>query len=171
MDIANLPKTIVDAVVASRQMGIRYLWVDAFCIIQDSVEDKINEIGAMGDIYNKCTLTIAAVSASAVAEGFLKPKEKVIARLPYTLGDVVGQVEVSHQKVVDLWQETMFTRGWCLQEYLLSPRILLFTDTEVMWSCQSKDFSLLHLFPPPVGTNSPTRHLHTPPKTSHEPKI
>ncbi|KAG9231165.1 heterokaryon incompatibility protein-domain-containing protein [Amylocarpus encephaloides] len=141
MPVSALPKTIQDAIAATRGLGFRYIWIDALCIIQDSEEDKVKEIGGMCDIYHNSTLTIAAVSASAVSEGFLCPKARPKVTLPYRCGDgKMGQVLISTQKMVDLWQETMYTRAWCLQEYLLSSRLLLFTDTEVLWSCQQEPF-------------------------------
>lgn len=141
IDIATLPQTIRDAITVTRALGFRYLWNDALCIIQDSPDDKARVIGRMGDIYRNSTLTIAAVSAESSHEGFLRPKPLLIADVPYRCSDgEIGAVRLLPQKTVDLWRETMFTRGWCLQEYLLSTRVLLFTDTEVVWSCQSTPF-------------------------------
>jgi hypothetical protein len=137
----ELPQTIYDAVIVTRGMGIRYIWIDALCIIQDSPEDKVKELQVMGDIYHHSTLTVVAVSASAVAEGFLRPKPRPIVELPYLCPDgSPGTVQLARQPMISLWNETIYTRGWCLQEYLLSGRLLLFTDSEVLWSCQDEPF-------------------------------
>ncbi|RDL41046.1 uncharacterized protein BP5553_01025 [Venustampulla echinocandica] len=141
IDTSTLPQTIRDAITVTRGLGFRYLWNDALCIIQDSLDDKCKVIGGMGEIYRNCTLTIAAVSAAGSYEGFLHPKPLLMADLPYRCPDgEIGTVRLLSQKNVDLWCETMFTRGWCLQEYLLSARLLLFTNTEVIWSCQCTPF-------------------------------
>ena len=74
--LSLLPRTIQDAIFVTRQLGIRYLWVDALCIIQDSPKDKMREIEEMEDIYNRATLTIAAANADSCSRGFLSPHVK-----------------------------------------------------------------------------------------------
>jgi len=69
---ANLPRTIEDAIRISRKLGIRYLWIDAFCIIQDSENDKKEQLNIMGDIYHGAYITIAAINAHTAEDGFLK---------------------------------------------------------------------------------------------------
>lgn len=39
IDMDELPKTFQDAIVITRRLGARYLWIDSLYIIQDSVED------------------------------------------------------------------------------------------------------------------------------------
>jgi len=46
-----MPEMFQDAVIASRELGIRYLWIDSLCIIQDSVEDWELECSKMGRVY------------------------------------------------------------------------------------------------------------------------
>ena len=48
-----LPRTIRDALYLTAQIGERYLWIDAICIIQDDDNDKAQQIDAMGKIYGK----------------------------------------------------------------------------------------------------------------------
>jgi hypothetical protein len=42
VEIDRPPQTLKDAVYVTRRLGIRYLWIDALCIIQDSPEDKLS---------------------------------------------------------------------------------------------------------------------------------
>ncbi|EAA33453.2 HET-domain-containing protein [Neurospora crassa] len=67
----ELHRTIADAVMAVLSLGLRHMWVDALCIIQDSDEDKAREIGNMGAIYAAATVTLAVSGAASVDDGFL----------------------------------------------------------------------------------------------------
>jgi len=71
-----LPKTIRHAVVITRQLGIKYLWVDALCIIQDSKADWGKEAAKMGTIYSKAIVTIAAETGSSCDSGMLAEENK-----------------------------------------------------------------------------------------------
>src|SRR5262249_14113513 len=59
-----LPQTIEDAMHVTRSLGERYLWVDAFCIVQDNLADKHSQIIHMDAIYSSAFVTIVAASGS-----------------------------------------------------------------------------------------------------------
>lgn len=65
----TLPQTLKDAIFTTRQLNIRYLWVDALCTVQDSTQDKLEEIAKMEDIYQNAQVTIAAARAESCKEG------------------------------------------------------------------------------------------------------
>jgi hypothetical protein len=60
VDISTFPKTFTDAIVVCRHLGIRFLWIDSLCIIQDNQSDWQTQSERMGNIYSNATLTIAA---------------------------------------------------------------------------------------------------------------
>jgi hypothetical protein len=92
----------------------------------------------MGSIYSNSTLTMAVVNAVGVADEFLQTKPRLQVDIPYRCPDgAIGTAQVSPQETIDLWQEALYTRAWCLQENFLSSRLLLFTNTEVLWQCAS----------------------------------
>lgn len=137
MFLEDLPQTLQDAIMVTRRLGIRYLWVDALCIIQDNAEDKAIQINAMGDVYKNAVLTIAASSAVSVSDGFLRS-------IPPTQGFWVPNIEntkvmvrslntYSHASEID----SLDSRGWALQESLLSPRVVSFAERELSWRCQT----------------------------------
>lgn len=45
--LENLPWTFQDAIQVCRQLAIRYLWIDALCIIQDNDDDKARNLSLM----------------------------------------------------------------------------------------------------------------------------
>lgn len=166
LDMSTLPQTFKDAIVTTRRLGFCYVWIDALCIIQDSGDDKMKEISTMEKIYSEASLTIAIVSHSSVISGFLKSKPALTVQLPYRCPDgEMGSVIVQLQKSVDMWQEPLYTRAWCLQENLLSERMLLYTDVEVVWQCPSapvRRLDTLHVvyeYDDPELGNSPFRRL------------
>jgi hypothetical protein len=54
ISFTKLPKTFQEAIVVTRKFGIRYLWIDSLCIIQEgegSKDDWLHESGMMDSIY------------------------------------------------------------------------------------------------------------------------
>lgn len=134
----DLPQTIKDAVTVTIELGLCFLWVDALCIIQDDDADNVQELARMGDIYREAHVTLSAARSTKVHEGFLQsryiPGERGF-RVPFLCND--GQMGS-----VVLWRgrepgtrEPTEARAWCLQESLLSPRVLEFGIHQVRWRC------------------------------------
>lgn len=70
----DLPRAFQDAVDVTRRLNIRYLWIDALCIIQDSREDWEREASHMASIYSKCKVRIAASAITDPTQSFFPPK-------------------------------------------------------------------------------------------------
>ncbi|KAL7966585.1 heterokaryon incompatibility domain-containing protein [Trichoderma sp. SZMC 28014] len=142
----QLPQTIKDAFQVTRSMGLKYIWIDAFCIIQDSDEDKQAEMAKMMGIYQKTQFTISVASASAATQGFLQTDyhDPSIGAFYHPLRvkeDIMGSVIISEGSSsfasVSAHQQPINTRGWTLQEALLTPRLLIFTNMHMVWKCQT----------------------------------
>lgn len=56
-----LPEVVADAIYLCLEIGERYLWVDRFCIVQDDLDLKAEQINAMGVIYDRAFLTFIAL--------------------------------------------------------------------------------------------------------------
>jgi Heterokaryon incompatibility protein (HET) len=61
VDMLELPQTVQDAVRVARGLGLKWLWVDSLCIIQDSKGDWMREAGRMTEVYRDCEVCIAAL--------------------------------------------------------------------------------------------------------------
>ena len=69
--LTQIPQTILDAIWITRLLGIKYLWVDSLCIIQDDAQDVTCEIDSMGGVYKGAAVTIADSNVAPVFDGFL----------------------------------------------------------------------------------------------------
>lgn len=67
--------SIRDAILVTRELSFKYMWIDALCIPQDDNETKAKEISRMAQIYGCLTLTIYASRALSVQEGFLTERK------------------------------------------------------------------------------------------------
>jgi hypothetical protein len=76
---SSMPKTLQDAVFVARKLGIRYLWIDSLCIIQDDPLDMARELSTMHTVYKNATIVIAAEFSACVHQGFpQQPSEEAI---------------------------------------------------------------------------------------------
>ncbi|KAK7408627.1 hypothetical protein QQX98_009191 [Neonectria punicea] len=148
IQLGLLPQTIQDAVVFTRRLGARYLWVDALCIIQaDGTNEEIHvadwqrEAARFGDYYQNALCTLAATSSHSVTEGLFLPSIDLL--YPKYVSTQQDPVNAS----VDIWipfvdvtkplisRSPLYRRGWAIQERILSPRIVHFTRRYRIWEC------------------------------------
>jgi hypothetical protein len=86
-----LPPLFKDAVIITRQLGLRYIWIDSLCIIQDSRRDWETESIKMGSIYQNSYITISATNSGDGSGRCLTERRKPV-RIPYenTTGKVLA---------------------------------------------------------------------------------
>lgn len=143
IDLAALSLTVRQAVELTRNLGLRYLWVDALCIIQDSAGDWERESSVMGQVYSNAYLTLMAGGSSDTREG-LFPARTPPAVPPYCFeyrrlasseaGRVFGGVPASRGLGI------LTSRAWTFQEDVLSNRSLAFGEQQLFFRCKSGDF-------------------------------
>jgi Heterokaryon incompatibility protein (HET) len=152
----TMPKTFIDAVLVTRALGVRYLWIDSLCIVQDDLKDWELESSRMADVYRNASITLAADWASNSDDGCFSPysdrkstvasiaikdpldsrTHNIIARL---LSD--GSLIPTRETLCCHAEESnsaLNTRAWSLQEWLLSRRLIRFTKSELIWECMTK---------------------------------
>lgn len=74
--VSFLPKTFQDAIKITRRLGIKYLWIDCLCIIQDDPDDWEREASAMSHVYRNSYLTISASASKDSYDGCFPKREK-----------------------------------------------------------------------------------------------
>jgi hypothetical protein len=139
------PATIQDAAKVCLGIGLRYLWIDALCIIQDDPNDKSVEISKMPSIYGGATITIVAARSSSSTDGFLGerfPGPRDAATIPYRCIDgELGSITLTKLGGDSEDVEPVDERGWTLQERLLSSRIIEFGSRQTRWICSETRYS------------------------------
>lgn len=142
MNLGDMPPTFRDAVIVTRQLGYRYLWIDSLCIVQDIHEDWVAESLRMRDYYKHAVLTISADSASGDHVGFLKHRRELRESLTITLTSN-DQISVRLPVRPPIFRDRdtyVAERAWTLQEFVLTPRSLLYTSQQIIWDCHTSKF-------------------------------
>jgi Heterokaryon incompatibility protein (HET) len=142
--LSTLPQIMQDAILITRKFGVRYLWIDALCIIQDSESDWKIEAKEMTRIYSNSTLTIsAAADPTKENDGIFRPRSRLHTR-PFNVKSVWPDGSAKYVFADRRFtndgarpQTVLDTRAWILQEQLLSPRVLSYSNEELYWDCLS----------------------------------
>lgn len=150
----NVPKqgisqVILDAIKVCKALSIRYLWVDSLCIIQDEPSDWERESVAMTLIYSNAFVTISTPSSTASNESFLVRHRRHVA-VPFQ-SRIVPSINGHYNLVasglcnrgslygwpnLDVFRTSWASRGWTLQEYEMSNRLLIFGKSMVHFRCR-----------------------------------
>lgn len=137
----HLPKTFQDAIIITRSIGIRWLWIDALCIVQDDSNDWLREAATMGSIYEMARLTIAASHAKDGTEGCFLPCPSLAGPvgLSPTTSDPSARIYISQQPSdVDYFPDygPLNERAWTTQERLFPRWMIFYTKGGMTWSCR-----------------------------------
>ncbi|KAL5364970.1 heterokaryon incompatibility protein-domain-containing protein [Aspergillus floccosus] len=140
----RIPRTVRDAMKLTRLIGMRYLWVDTLCIIQDDADDKARLVGRMDDVYDNAMVTVIAAAGRDADAGLcgISPRtghpvqpEKIIFSNGASINLSLCLPSLCDEARSSNWN----TRGWTFQEQCLSKRVLYFTAEEVYFNCSEKE--------------------------------
>jgi hypothetical protein len=137
----DLAKTIKDAMLFLKGVGIRYLWADMLCICQDSPDDKLLRLPEMASLYGNSYFTIIAADGLDAQAGIIGSNSSNPRRPNSTLVSFNGRITLRtvprlEKDRLKKWHE----RAWTLQERVLSRRAVIFLDEGVRWQCLSDSF-------------------------------
>ncbi|KAL8298294.1 hypothetical protein RB597_006842 [Gaeumannomyces tritici] len=92
---ADLPASYKDAVAVASEQGVRYLWIDALCVIQDDDTDFHWHIENLGEIYKASLFTISPTRLRDAGASFLGPRRLVPTAWAASMADEIGVGEES----------------------------------------------------------------------------
>ncbi|KAI1088665.1 heterokaryon incompatibility protein-domain-containing protein [Rostrohypoxylon terebratum] len=157
--LESFPTTFKDAIKVIRNLGLRYIWIDSLCIIQDDTDDWMRESEHMGRVYGSAELVLAATVASSADDGFLKNRPRMKSgRVHINLGnknDPLNMEEVNPDGESDNNNGSELVqcnyriaskhaheaklpldkRAWAHQERLLATRYISFRHDEIRFDC------------------------------------
>ena len=144
----DLPKTFQEVVSLVRRLGVPYLWIDSLCICQDDIEEWERESSRMSSVYSNAHLTIAATTASDSSEGlFRKRSLPRYTKIKYTSAERTDHEVLAFQlplrkealphEYIDMEDEPLSQRGWCLQERVLARRTVHFGKHQMYFECNT----------------------------------
>ncbi|KAI0197560.1 heterokaryon incompatibility protein-domain-containing protein [Astrocystis sublimbata] len=161
--ISTFEPTFRETIATVRRLGLRYLWVDCYCIIQGhdakAMMDWKKESKRMGDVYANSVLNIGALESNGPAGGLFREREpnslvfkykttwsptRQYGRQTFYLTAVSNgwhEYETKYSIIGDLQsmqKSPLMRRGWVVQECVLAPRMLSFGRNGVLWQCSSR---------------------------------
>lgn len=149
----HLSPVLRDAVQIARILDIPFLWIDSLCILQDDISDWERQCPEMDNIYGHAEVTLVAASSNSCRESFLQP-EVPRALLPVVSKWQPGlsallQVEFSgcsdsSQYFSGMSDSRLATRGWAVQERVLSTRMVVFAGAQAHFVCPSYSSQTLY---------------------------
>ncbi|KAH7089252.1 heterokaryon incompatibility protein-domain-containing protein [Paraphoma chrysanthemicola] len=137
----DVPPTFKHALEVTWETGIRYLWIDSLCIVQDDSADWRHEGSKMASIYSHSYFTLAAVASRNAHDGLYRRSRQN----NYFEHDMQRRSDQAAYKLYvrptdkhdqfDTLEMPLFKRAWFFQERFLSNRVVFFGSEELYWEC------------------------------------
>lgn len=137
INIASLPQTFREALALTKLLGLRYIWIDALCIIQDSEADWQRESARMSQIYLHSYCNLSATASKDGSGGLIRLERDTLPLQPLQLrvGNTYCNIVDSEIWVREIEDSPLNKRAWVCQERTLAPRNLHFGSTQLFWEC------------------------------------
>ena len=153
-----LPQLFNDMITIAQRLGIHHVWIDSLCIIQsgDDGADWTKEARKMAQNYQHSVITVAGtIPMSTANDSILHPfpdsslpwASSNLVRLPYLDPSHTPaghffvfkrQTALINDYFASVRHTAILKRGWILQEWLLSRRILWYTPSGVFFECRGE---------------------------------
>ncbi|KAK0732280.1 heterokaryon incompatibility protein-domain-containing protein, partial [Lasiosphaeris hirsuta] len=136
LDIPQLPPTIQDTIALTVALGIGHLWIDRYCISQQSDAEKAEQLPKMDLIYNLSEVTIINADGEGTKLGLAgmmgQPRK---TRQPQTRIGTRLLASTPRHASFDIRTSIWWSRGWTYQEGVLARRRVVFTQGQVYYEC------------------------------------
>lgn len=109
---STTPRTVEDAVVVTRRLGYRYLWVDEYCIDQQDKQKQHIQISQMDEVYRGADLTIVAAAGEGKDRGLPGVNRTKRRRLDVVKLRGVTLISNALAAAGHVWDARWFTRAW-----------------------------------------------------------
>lgn len=137
--VPKLPCIMEDAIEIVQQLGEKYLWIDLLCIEQNNPVMKKIQIKQMDVVYSHAQLTIVVLARSNVHQGIpgIRPGSRKVEHYSVRIEGQSLVVGTIWNHFYTIAGSTWNTRGWTLEEGMLSRRCLIFGPNEMFFDCRS----------------------------------
>lgn len=145
----DLPRTFQDAANFTLALGIDFLWIDSICIIQGDSDDWDREAAKMYTVYKNSYVTLAALCGCDSRHGLhtcsMEESSSPFVRLRTAQGTHVlcsrpchyldSVIQDNNVLASEPAHYPLLSRAWTYQERTVSPRVIFFTESEMIFQC------------------------------------
>lgn len=128
-----LPNLFVDALTITQKLGMKYLWIDALCIIQGEGGDWEIEAERMHETFSAAYCVLAASRCTGTDDRILVERAQPSSVSFHDHGLAFSEDIDDFQ--LDIIEGSLNRRGWVLQERALARRTIYFAEKQTYWEC------------------------------------
>lgn len=144
LSVEKLPKMFQDAIFVTHSLDIRYLWIDALCVRDESWARQSEQAGA---VYEHAYLTLSASGTSTISDGLLFQRPaSALVQIPQGADRNGGtwsvsaialplEKEIMRQNYIEMSDQPVSQDAWLFQARVLSRRTLHFASDQMYYEC------------------------------------